>query len=951
MEGYNHKDIEKKWQDKWEADSLYNTPDKVDGKENFYTLVEFPYPSGNLHVGHWYAFAVPDIFARFKRMQGFNVMYPIGFDSFGLPAENAAIKRGLDPKEWTYSNIDYMSGQLRSMGNMFDWRRKVVTSDPEYYKWTQWLFIELFKKGLAYKKKGLVNWCPSCQTVLANEQVIDGACERCGTEVTKKDLEQWYFKITEYAEKLLSGLDDLKWPEPIKESQRNWIGKSEGAEFTFNLTSGNDVTVFTTRADTLFGVTYVVLAPEHPLVGDLLSKVENKNEIETYIKQAQAKTEIERTDAKREKTGVELKGIKAKHPATGEEVSVWVADYVLAQYGTGAVMAVPAHDERDFAFAQKYNLPVKHVVAVNYSYAGESKFQAREGIETIERRTVTVALENSKGEILVIFEPETITLIGGGIDGEETPEQAARREIKEETGYVNVELSPVLIDNFFALGYRYTKQKNVRSNDYLFTAKLIDETKVESEADTDRHNIKWVSKNEVVHTIPDFHHHNHIWRLTQHPVFTDEGMIVNSNNFNGLNSEKAKEKIAEKYGAKKTTYKLRDWLLSRQRYWGCPIPVVYDPEGQPQPVPEEHLPWLLPTDDIDLTPKGTSPLGSSKELLERTEKIFGKGWKPEVDTMDTFVDSSWYFLRYTDPHNEKKFSGKDMQKNWMPVKRYSGGAEHTTMHLLYSRFFHKALFDLGLTNQEEPFEMRMNRGLILGPDGQKMSKSKGNVIDPGEHVERVGSDTVKMYLAFIGPYNEVGQYPWDLGGIAGVRRFLEKVWSFYSREDGLMQVSPSVEKNQETKFHQMIKSVTEDIEKYKFNTAIAIMMKFVGTNGLLREDKEKQKEVRETFLKLLAPLAPHMTEELWEKMGHTTSIHLEIWPNYEVEKLLGDEVTYAIQINGKLRGELRVVRDTEGQEVVQKAQSTQGIKERIEGKKILKTVFVKERLVNFVIEI
>lgn len=795
MEGYNHKDIEKKWQERWETDGLYKTPDNIVGKENFYTLVEFPYPSGNLHIGHWYAFAVPDIFARFKRMQGFNVMYPIGFDSFGLPAENAAIKRSLDPKEWTYSNIDYMSGQLRSMGNMFDWSRKVVTSDPEYYKWTQWLFIELFKKGLAYKKKGLVNWCPSCQTVLANEQVVDGTCERCGTEVTKKDLEQWYFKITDYAEKLLKGLDELNWPEPIKESQRNWIGKSEGAEFTFNLSTGDEVNVFTTRADTLFGVTYIVLAPEHPLVGDLLSKVENETEIETYIKQAQAKTEIERTDAKREKTGVELKGVKAKHPATGEEVSVWVADYVLAQYGTGAVMAVPAHDERDFQFAKKYDL-------------------------------------------------EIIDVIAGREEG---------------------------------------------------------------------------------------------------AAFTEYGTVINSHEFDNLNSEEAREKIAEKYGKKKTTYKLRDWLLSRQRYWGCPIPIVYDPEGKPHPVPEEHLPWVLPTDDIDLTPKGTSPLGSSKELLERTEKIFGKGWKPEVDTMDTFVDSSWYFLRYTDPHNEEVFADKQMQKNWMPVKRYSGGAEHTTMHLLYSRFFHKALFDLGLTNQEEPFEMRMNRGLILGPDGQKMSKSKGNVVDPGPHVERVGADTVKTYLAFIGPYNEVGQYPWDLGGIAGVRRFLERVWKLHE----------SVSDKEDSKeihilVNQTIKKVTEDIENYKFNTAISQMM-------ILINEAEKaggvSEIVYEKLLQLLAPFAPHMAEELWEKMGHTTSIHLEVWPNYDAEKLLGDEVTYAIQINGKLRGELRVARDTEEPEVIEEAQSTQGIKERIEGKKLLKTVFVKGRLVNFVVEI
>ena len=695
QEKYNHKKIEKKWQKKWREDNLYKTSDKVKGKDNFYALVEFPYPSGNLHIGHWYAFAVPDIFVRTKRMQGFNVMFPIGFDAFGLPAENAAIKNKINPRDWTYQNIAYMEKQLQSMGNSFDWSRKVVTSDPEYYKWTQWLFLKLYEKGLTYKKKAFVNWCPSCNTVLANEQVKDGRCERCETEVVQKDLEQWFFKITDYAERLLSDLDGLKWPEPIKEAQRNWIGKSEGTEISFQLISSSkqqvaSINVFTTRADTLKGATYVVIAPEYEwLQKEILnpkSEITNKSEIQNYTNQTKNKTEIERTNEKKEKTGVEIKGIKAVNPASGEEVSIWVADYVLGNYGTGAIMAVPSHDERDLEFAKKYNLPIKEIT-------------------------------------------------------------------------------------------------------------------------------------------PD-------WSL-------------------------------EKFGKKVTKYKLRDWLLSRQRYWGCPIPVVYDPEGKPHAVPEDKLPWLLPDDIKDFAPKGESPIATSKELKKRVEKTFGKDWQPEYDTMDTFIDSSWYFNRYADPHNDKEFSSKEKMKKWLPVNRYFGGAEHNTMHLLYSRFFHKALFDLGLVNETEPFSERMNRGLILGLDGQKMSKSRGNVVDPDEVVEKVGSDTVKMYLAFIGPYNETGQYPWDLGGVVGIRRFLERIWrmSLELKDKSLEEKKLQALSSQlSASLHRTIKKVTEDIENYKFNTAISTMMILLNELEHISKVSKMPFDTFETFLKLLAPFAPHMAE-------------------------------------------------------------------------------------------
>ncbi len=772
QEKYDHKEIEKKWQKFWKENKLYETLDQDGNKPNFYTLVEFPYPSGNLHIGHWYAFAVPDIFARTKRMQGYNVMFPIGFDAFGLPAENAAIKHGVDPRKWTYENISYMEKQLQSMGNSFDWSRKVITSDPEYYKWTQWLFLKLYEKGLAYKKKASVNWCPKDNTVLANEQVIGGKCERCGTEVVQKDLEQWFFKITDYAERLLSDLDNLKWPEAIKEAQRNWIGKSEGTELEFGIKDfGGVISVFTTRADTLFGVTYLVVAPEHEIIENFKLKIKNWSEVQNYIKETKSKTEIERTDAKKEKTGVKLEGVVAINPAisgAGREVPIFVADYVLGNYGTGAIMAVPSHDERDLEFAQKYNLPIKKIT-------------------------------------------------------------------------------------------------------------------------------------------PD-------WSL-------------------------------EKFGKKVTKYKLRDWLLSRQRYWGCPIPIVYDPEGKPHPVPEENLPWLLPEDVRDFAPKGQSPLAASKELSDRVEKIFGKGWTPEFDTMDTFVDSSWYFNRYTDPHNNKEFASKEKLKKWMPVKRYSGGAEHTTMHALYARFFHKALFDLGLVNESEPFIERMNRGLIIGPDGQKMSKSKGNVVDPDEEVLKVGSDTVKMYLAFIGPYNEVGQYPWDLGGIVGIRRFLERVWRFGTRE-GKLEIENS---KLESLLHKTIKKVTEDIENYKFNTAISAMMIFLNELEHTNQEEPVSKTAFDTFLKLLAPFAPHMIEEIWHNLGRKTSIHLEKWPKYDKSKIKEEKAIIVVQINGKVRTQFEAEAGISENMAKEKAISMSEVKKWLSQKEVKKVIFVPNKIINFVV--
>jgi len=987
-EKYDHKEIEKKWQGKWQEDNLYKTPDEVAGKKNFYALVEFPYPSGNLHIGHWYAFAVPDIFVRAKRMQGYNVMFPIGFDAFGLPAENAAIKNKVDPRKWTYENIVYMEKQLQSMGNSFDWSRKIITADPKYYKWTQWLFLKLYEKGLAYKKKASVNWCPSCNTVLANEQVKGGKCERCDSEVTQKDLEQWFFKITDYAERLLSDMENLDWPEPIKEAQKNWIGKSEGAELKFSITpqpplklrgsaeqSGAGViSVFTTRADTLFGVTYLVVAPEHPIIENLKLKIENWDEVEKYINETKSKTEIERTTWKKDpstglgqaKTGVEVKGVKVINPANGEEVPVFVADYVLGNYGTGAVMAVPAHDERDFEFAKKYGLPIVEVIQPSFVDT-KGPDAPKEGLPFKERSAVQAIIKHwSENKYLCLRwkKANWTTFVVGGIENKETPEEAAIREIKEETGFQNLKIVKNLgiIHSKF---YHSVKKENRFAHFSGFLFKLENGAQIKlSKEEEENHELIWLTQKEIEKEIT----HDDVryfWSkvLSNDSAFVDDGILINSGEFDGVESEEAREKITEKFGEKVTKYKLRDWLLSRQRYWGCPIPIVYDPEGKSQPIPEENLPWLLPEDIKDFAPKGESPIATSEELKERVEKIFGQGWKPEYDTMDTFVDSSWYFNRYTDPKNDKEFANKEKLKKWMPVARYSGGAEHTNMHLLYSRFFHKALFDLGLVNEVEPFSQRMNRGLILGPDGQKMSKSKGNVVDPDEQVEKVGSDTVKMYLAFIGPYNETGQYPWDLGGVVGIRRFLERVWKMSfelkakSLEKNFKDQKLSAPSSQlQVSLHKTIKKVTEDIQNYKFNTAISAMMILLNE---LEHTPEMSKVAFDIFLKLLAPFAPHMTEEIWSSLKSPTSqklrglkqssIHLEEWPKFDESKIKEENATIVVQINGKIRAQFEVPISISENKAKEKALTMPDVQKWLDGKEIKKVIFVPNKIVNFVV--
>lgn len=926
---YDHKAIEKKWQDEWEKAKLYETPDSVVGKENLYALVEFPYPSGDLHVGHWDAFAVPDIYVRMKRMQGYNVLFPFGYDAFGLPAENAAIKRNINPADWIAESITKMRAQMKTTGNAFDWSREINTSSPEYYKWTQWLFLKFYEKGLAYRGKGLVNWCPNDQTVLANEQVINGKCERCDAVVEQKELEQWFFKIREYADRLIDDLDALQWPEPIKESQRNWIGRSEGAEIDFG-----PIKVFTTRPDTIFGATYVVVAPEHPIVKDY-------PEAAAYVAASKEKTEIERTAEGKEKTGVKL-SLTVKNPATGEELPVYVADYVLGHYGTGAVMAVPAHDERDHAFAKKYNLPSKLVIEPTY-YQTTEPGMIKEGLPFEHREAIIAIVKHWSEDKYIALKWKEVawgTFVTGGIEEGQTAESAALAEVVEETGYTDAKF---IREYGVVHGKFYHVPKKTNRNAHAHVVYLELQSDARNEVDEKEkaiHDILWLSKDELEKFLtPDTHQYGLKMLLGMDGPYTGYGTLTNSGQFNRMESKEVMEKITAFVGGWLTRkYKVRDWLVSRQRYWGAPIPIVYDPEGKPHAIPNEHLPWLLPQ-DADIKPKGTSPLGSSKELVERTEKIFGKGWRPETDTMDGFVDNSWYFFRYLDPHNQNEFSSIEKQKLWMPIRRYSGGAEHTTVHVLYSRFFTKALFDMGLSAVAEPYEVRLNRGIILAEDGRKMSKRWGNTVNPDEHVAVVGADSVRTYLAFIGPYNVVGSFPWSTNGLIGVRKFLERVVDLSSKVG-----EAEIDQDTSVLLNQSIKKVGDDIESMKFNTSVSQLMILSNALGEL---PQVPKQAYETFLRLLAPFAPHITEELWHTLGHTTSIHLEAWPTYDPGKLASDTVTIAIQIAGKIRGTVTVPRGVGEEVVIEAAKSEAKIKAYLP-ETPSKVIFVKDRILNLI---
>lgn len=811
-QNYNPQEIESRWQQRWAADRIYKVR-QDDSRPKFYALTMFPYTSGDLHIGHWYAMAPSDTYARFKRMQGHNVLHPMGFDAFGLPAENAAISHGIHPYDWTMRNIENMRRQLKSMGAIYDWSREVISCLPSYYKWTQWFFLRFYHAGLAYRAQAPVNWCPTCQTVLANEQVIgEGVCERCGTPVTKRELEQWFFRITKYAEQLLCH-KGLVWPERIRIMQRNWVGKSQGAEIYFLLehegAAQKEMKVFTTRPDTIFGVTFFLLAPEHPLVPKLTTP-EHKEEVDAYIAWCRRQTEYERLALGREKTGVFL-GSYVVNPVNRERVPIWIADYVLPTYGTGAVMAVPAHDERDFEFAKKFGLPVR----------------------------VVIAPPGWKGE-----------------------------------------------------------------------------------------------------------------RLTE--AYVGAGTMANSGEFSGLSSEQGYEAVValleEKgWGKRTVVYRLRDWLISRQRYWGAPIPMLYCDECGIVPVPEEDLPVLLPP-DAEFRPTGESPLKYCQSFVNTICPKCSGPARRETDTMDTFVCSSWYFLRYTSPKTRRASFNPAKAKDWLPVDLYTGGAEHAVMHLFYARFFIKALKDMGLVDFDEPFARLFNQGTIVYR-GDKMSKSRGNVIAPDEYVATLGADAVRGYLMFIGPWDLGGE--WSDRGIVGISRWLNRIWSLLTVDYTDRGVDRKAERELLHLTHKTIREVTTDLEKLRFNTMLSSLMEFSNYLSKVKESGAVSgslwREVTNYFLRLLAPTAPHIAEELWNKMGHPYSIHNQPWPEYSEELARDEQITLVIQVNGKLRDKVLVSASINEVQAKELAFNRERIRSYIDAKKLARVIYVPGRLLNIVV--
>ena len=810
---YNAEQIEAKWRERWEHSDVYRfQPDSTAPK--YYVVTMLPYPSGNLHIGHWYAMSPPDAHARFMRMRGYNVFFPLGFDAFGLPAENAAIKNNVDPRKWTYSNIKYMRNQLKTIGMMVDWQQEIITADPEYSRWNQWFFIQFFNRGLAYKKFSAVDWCPSCNTTLAREQVVgdERRCERCSTLVTKRDLDQWYFKITQYADELLD-FSGVEWPERIMTMQRNWIGRSEGAEVQFATEFGDTIAVFTTRPDTLWGATFMVIAPEHPLVATLTSD-QQRTAVEQYVAEAIRKTEVERqsTDDEKPKTGVWI-GAYAINPMTNERIPIWIADYVLMTYGTGAIMAVPGHDERDFSFASTYDLPIKRVVAASADAAN-------------------VPLERA------------------------------------ETAY---------------------------------------------------------------------------------------GVAVNSDWINGLLSAEAKERVIgwleeHSIGKRTVNYRLRDWLVSRQRYWGTPIPMVYCAQCGIVPLPDDQLPLTLP-DDVDFKPTGESPLKMHPTWRFTTCPQCDGPAERDTDTMDTFVDSSWYQCRYLSPHETRAPFDREIAQKWLPVDQYTGGAEHAVMHLLYTRFWWKMMRDMGLVEANEPMKRLINQGVILGEDSTKMSKSKGNVVDPDLLVAHHGADVVRTFLMFIGPWEQGG--PWNSRGIEGLVRFLDRVWRLVT--DVPTRTEAAGDQTAVRRItHRVIQKVSGDMTRFSFNTVIASLMEFVNDLMKMRETAvygtAAWHEATSALTLMLAPIAPHIAEELWEQQGHSASVHLQAWPIYDEALLVADEIELPVQINGKVRGKVVVPAAADEETIIAAALVAERIPEYIAGKTIVKRIVVPGRLVNIVVK-
>lgn len=961
MRRYNPKDIEQKWQDQWAKSKLYEAKD-FDKRPKFVMLTEFPYPSGDgLHMGHTREYTLGDIIARHKRMNGHNVLYPMGYDAFGLPTENYAIKNKIAPQVATERNIANFQKQFNSMGLSFDWSRSFSTTNPSYYKWTQWLFLQFYKQGMAYQAEVAINWCPFCKTGLANEEVINGRHERCDNLVEKKTLTQWMLRITDYADRLIEGLQSVDYPSRIADQQINWIGRSKGAEVDFTI-DGTDqkVTVFTTRPDTLFGATFMVLAPEHELVEQITTDKQREH-VNTYIKAAQAKSEIERQDTSREKTGV-FTGAYAVNPVNGNKIPVWIADYVLTGYGTGAIMAVPAHDERDNAFARKYDLPIRVVI--------EPTFGEPQG-DDVHKKSVFIVLRNPKNNKVVVLDwgPRQARhggkmLIGGGLEGDETHQAAAEREIIEETGYTNFVL--VKEADFCGHGYFFsnTKHKNMHVSGKGLLYDLIDESQTDTDLDEgekDKFRVTWEPVGRVASLLDDGIHEAFYRYLVLDECYHGEGIMANSGKYDGMPSAEAREKIvadlAKKgLGKEKINYKLRDWIFSRQHYWGEPIPIVHCEKHGAVAVPEDQLPVTLPdVENYEPTDTGESPLAAIEGWVNTTCPQCGGPAKRETDTMPNWAGSSWYYLRYFDAHNDKAFADYEKLKYWGEVDMYLGGMEHTTLHLLYSRFWHQFFYDQGLVPTPEPYHARRGQGIILAADGSKMSKSKGNVINPTEIIEAgYGADAMRLTIAFLAPYDQTT--PWSPESVAGTHRFLQRLWTLIQEHLSAAKNKPDNivhSKDLDLAIHKAIKRVSEDLYDMGFNTAIAAQMELLNELYKLKATvplgSEQWGTILSTFLQLVAPFAPHMAEELWHELGNKDSIHVSHWPQWNEKLLVSDTITMVVQVNGKIRAQLTVSAGADEATVTEAAKANERVKAYLDGQTIKKVIFVPGKLISFVV--